>query len=72
MSSDLSLRIFKEIEMEEPIRYKLNDPIEKWMQKLLCLDATKASQIMHGLPHPDLTDLYFVNRDTLFSYHNAS
>ena len=32
--------ILKEIELEEPIRYGVNDPIEKWLNDLLCLDAT--------------------------------
>lgn len=34
-------RQLKEIQLDEPIRYGNNDPIEKWLNDLLCLDATK-------------------------------
>lgn len=34
---------FKEFEMEEPIRYSQNDPIEKWVFDTLLLDAEPAS-----------------------------
>jgi len=34
-------RQLKEIQLDEPIRYGNNDPIEKWLSDLLCLDATK-------------------------------
>ena len=30
---------FREVKMEEPIRYSLNDPIEKWLYDLLLLDV---------------------------------
>jgi len=29
-------------------------------------------QLSEGFPHPNQCDLYFINRDTLFSYHNAT
>lgn len=58
--------------MEEPIRYNENDPIESWQQRLLCLDSTTPAPLRSALPHTSMTDLYFVNRDTLFSYHSAS
>src|SRR5690349_12217153 len=32
-------RTLREIKLEEPIRYARNDPIEKWLNKVLCLDA---------------------------------
>lgn len=31
---------FKEVKMEEPIRYGLNDPIERWLYDLLLLDVS--------------------------------
>ena len=34
-------RQLKEVQLDEPIRYGSNDPIEKWLNDLLCLDATK-------------------------------
>ena len=59
--------------MDEPIRYGTNDPIESWLNKLLCLDATKeVKPLTRGYPHPNQCDLYFVNRDTLFSYHQST
>ena len=65
--------MLKEIQLEEPIRYGMNDPIEKWLSDLLCLDATKeVESLKQGFPHPSECELYFVNRDTLFSYHSST
>jgi N-acetyltransferase 10 len=58
--------------MEEPIRYGSGDPIEAWLGDLLCLDCTEPDQLVHGTPHPESCDLYYINRDTLFSYHKGS
>eukprot|EP01028_Stygiella_incarcerata_P000310 TRINITY_DN10345_c2_g1_i1.p1 TRINITY_DN10345_c2_g1~~TRINITY_DN10345_c2_g1_i1.p1 ORF type:complete len:916 (-),score=243.44 TRINITY_DN10345_c2_g1_i1:253-3000(-) len=65
-------RVLREVELEDPIRYGSNDPVEKWLQELLCLDATTSADIGSRVPHPDECRLYYVNRDTLFSYHRAS
>ena len=66
-------RQLKEVQLDEPIRYGNNDPIEKWLNNLLCLDATKdVEPLSFGFPHPNECDLYFVNRDTLFSYHDST
>ncbi|CAG8607471.1 4930_t:CDS:10, partial [Acaulospora morrowiae] len=65
-------RVLREIKLEEPIRYGPNDPIEKWLNKLLCLDATIVSKNIQGCPHPQKCELYYVNRDTLFSFHTVS
>lgn len=66
-------RVFKEVDLGEPIRYASGDPIEKWMNELLCLDvANHTPKIQGRLPHPSECNLYYVNRDTLFSYHKAS
>ena len=65
-------RILKEVTLEEPIRYVEGDPIEKWLNDLLCLDCTNVKRIHSGCPHPSQCDLYYVNKDTLFSYHTAS
>ena len=59
-----------ELKLEEPIRYKENDPVESWLNKLLCLDSTQ--RIVSGCPTPKECSLYFVNKDILFSYHKAS
>ena len=37
-------RQLKEISLDEPIRYGVNDPVERWLNDLLCLDATKEVQ----------------------------
>lgn len=34
-------RLLKEVTLDEPIRYGNNDPIEKWLNDLLCLKATE-------------------------------
>jgi len=34
-------RSLLEVELDEPIRYGKNDPVEKWLNTLLCLDATQ-------------------------------
>lgn len=65
-------RTLKEIKLEEPIRYAPEDPVEKWLNKLLCLDASVVSKNIQGCPHPSECELFYVNRDTLFSYHPVS
>ncbi|XP_063684232.1 RNA cytidine acetyltransferase-like [Bolinopsis microptera] len=81
----LSLKLFEELriqstrvggtsltqlKLEEPIRYKEGDPVESWLNKLLCLDASP--RIISGCPTPKECSLYFVDKDILFSYHKAS
>ncbi|WVN86405.1 uncharacterized protein L203_101569 [Cryptococcus depauperatus CBS 7841] len=66
------VRSLREIKLEEPIRYSPGDNVEKWLNNLLCLDATIISKSIQGCPHPSKCELYYVNRDTLFSYHPAS
>lgn len=66
-------RTLREIKLDTPIRYSAGDKVEKWLNGLLCLDASvlpKSSQ--HGCPHPSQCELFYVSRDTLFSYHPAS
>lgn len=67
-------RTLREIKLEEPIRYSEGDGVEKWLNELLCLDvqASPSSKTLQGCPHPSKCELYYVNRDTLFSYHPAS
>eukprot|EP00943_MAST-04B_sp_MAST-4B-sp1_P001678 g1678.t1 len=66
-------RILREVTLEVPIRYAENDPIESWLNDLLCLDSTKSSyRIVSGIPHPSKCELFHVNRDSLFSYHKVS
>ncbi|TDL16212.1 DUF699-domain-containing protein [Rickenella mellea] len=66
-------RTLREIKLETPIRYQAGDKIEKWLNGLLCLDATIVPRgNQQGCPHPSKCELYYVSRDTLFSYHPAS
>lgn len=70
--SALSGRLFKKIELSESIRYASGDRIERWLNALLCLDVTNSIPSIRRLPQPSDCDLYYVNRDTLFSYHKDS
>ena len=66
-------RLLRELKLEVPIRYSAGDEIESWLHRLLCLDATdKTPALKHGCPHPSECDLYYVERDTLFSHHKAA
>lgn len=62
-------RKLREITLAEPIRYAQGDSVEKWLNKLLCLDATLPKAGSSGSPDPSLCELLMVNRDTLFSFH---
>jgi N-acetyltransferase 10 len=66
-------RTLREIKLETPIRYSVGDQVEKWLNTLLCLDATVTpARINQGTPHPSACELFYVSRDTLFSFHPAS
>lgn len=61
-----------QIKLEESIRYKPGDVIETWLTSLLCLDATAVPHLSSGCPIPDACELYYIDRDALFSYHRAA
>ncbi len=68
-------RTLREITLSEPIRYAPGDPVELWLNTLLCLDATlprRSNLTLQGCPHPSQCQLLYVNRDTLFSFHPVS
>jgi len=65
-------RMLVELSLNESIRYAVEDPVEIWLNKLLCLDVTIVPSINSGCPLPENCDLYYINRDALFSYHKAS
>ncbi|KAJ5807834.1 RNA cytidine acetyltransferase [Penicillium riverlandense] len=71
---NLGGRSLREITLAEPIRYAPGDSVEKWLNKVLCLDATlpKSRMNTQGCPHPSQCQLLQVNRDTLFSFHPVS
>ena len=67
-------RSLREITLTEPIRYSQGDAVEKWLNKVLCLNATLPNSKLNtrGCPHPSKCELLHVNRDTLFSFHPVS
>lgn len=66
-------RVFREVQMKVPIRYGEKDPVEAWLYDLLCLEAGGVRQTLTaGAPHPNDCQLYYVERDSLFSRHRAS
>jgi len=68
-------RTLREITLSEPIRYAAGDAVEKWLNRLLCLDATLPQRSLAsagGTPDPKECQLLAVNRDTLFSFHAIS
>ncbi|XP_012219686.1 RNA cytidine acetyltransferase [Linepithema humile] len=65
-------RQLHEMTLDESIRYKPGDSVERWLCDLLCLDVTTHAPVLSGCPPPDICQLYYINRDTLFSYHKAS
>ena len=65
-------RTLHEVNLKESIRYAMNDPVESWLNGLLCLDASTVQRVSSGCPLPGSCELYYVNRDTLFSYHKAA
>lgn len=72
-STHTNARTLKELTLDTPIRYATGDPIEKWLNGLLCLDmATHSQRLVNVLPAPRDCELYMVNRDALFSYHKLS
>lgn len=74
-ASQASGRVLRELVLEEPIRYAAGDPVEKWLNALLCLDAASPKALpplTGGFPHPSECQLFYVSRDTLFSFHRQS
>ncbi|XP_065343635.1 RNA cytidine acetyltransferase [Cloeon dipterum] len=71
-SSATTNRALHEVVLNESIRYKPGDVVEKWLTDLLCLDVTSVTPVLSGCPPPDSCELYYINRDTLFCYHKAS
>ncbi|KAG9232422.1 N-acetyltransferas-like protein [Amylocarpus encephaloides] len=68
-------RTLREITLAEPIRYAKDDPVERWLNTVLCLDATlprSRLNTLQGCPDPSQCQLLQVNRDTLFSFHDVS
>lgn len=72
-SSHSAARSLTELTLETPIRYCTGDPVEKWLNNLLCLDvAANSTRMVNVMPSPRDCELFMVNRDALFSYHSLS
>jgi N-acetyltransferase 10 len=56
--------LYLQVVLNESIRYKPGDDVEKWLTDLLCLDATTIAPVLSGCPPPDSCDLYYINRLT--------
>ena len=65
-------RVVYEVTLTNSIRYANNDAIEQWLYDLLCLDVTDLAPLTGGTPDPASCDLYYINRDTLFSYDRSA
>eukprot|EP01126_Amoeba_proteus_P061077 TRINITY_DN8157_c0_g1_i7.p1 TRINITY_DN8157_c0_g1~~TRINITY_DN8157_c0_g1_i7.p1 ORF type:complete len:505 (-),score=97.81 TRINITY_DN8157_c0_g1_i7:381-1895(-) len=63
-------RTFREISLKDPIRYSLGDSVESWLNQLLCMDTHV--EPIPSAPKPEMCDLFYLDRDTLFSYHKVS
>jgi tRNA(Met) C34 N-acetyltransferase TmcA len=47
--------------------------VEAWLYELLCLNAAEhVPKPPPQLPHPSECELYYVERDTLFSFHKVT
>ncbi|KAG8391484.1 hypothetical protein BUALT_Bualt01G0192500 [Buddleja alternifolia] len=68
----VSGRVFKKIELSESIRYASGEPMESWLNALLCLDVTNTVPSISSLIPPSECGLYYVNLDTLFSSYRDS
>lgn len=60
-----------EIELQCPIRYSDKDPVEQWLKTLLCLNVREPLATTEIHP-PEHCKLYYVNRDTLFSFQKET
>jgi N-acetyltransferase 10 len=70
-------KVLHELKLNESIRYANGDLIEKWLNDLLCLNCcqqviTPELRLKRACPIPESCDLYYIDRDALFSYHKIS
>jgi N-acetyltransferase 10 len=64
--------IFREIFLDEPIRYSVGDPVEKWLNQLLCLDLKNFTKISRSCPNPKQCHLFLIDRNALFTFHSIA
>lgn len=51
-------RSLHEVSLHESIRYAPGDPVERWLNDLLCLDCLNIPRLISGCPLPQTCDLY--------------
>lgn len=71
----------RSLTLSSPIRYASEDPVEKWLRGLLCLNSCQPHSIARFLSLADTVkdvpdavslEVFCVNKDTLFSYNPTS
>ena len=68
-------RALREVVLETPIRYAPGDPVEAWLDAVLCMnaaDVTFSGAAGVACPVPSTCELYSVDRDALFSFNPVS
>lgn len=65
-------RTLREVTLTDSIRYANGDPIEKWLFSLLCLNISRSPLVSLSYPAPNRCQLYYVDRDALFSFSPES
>ncbi|XP_015791858.1 RNA cytidine acetyltransferase [Tetranychus urticae] len=68
----LSSNPLEEFTLSDPVLFSKKDSVEKWLNKSLCLDwvnSEKDDKDNFGCPAPEECQLFYINRETLFSYH---
>lgn len=71
-SDIISAHTLHELCLERSIRYGSKDPVEEWLDKLLCLNATKDVTEAASCPAPANCQLYYVDKSVLLSGNKAS
>lgn len=56
--SPIAARSLHEVSLHESIRYAPGDPVERWLNDLLCLDCLNIPRLVSGCPLPQTCDLY--------------
>lgn len=71
-AKDATFKILHEVTLSESIRYRTGDPIEAWLNSLLCLDVElEEKNVASGCPDPNDCEMHYIDRDTLFSFHDV-
>ncbi|KAF5132573.1 hypothetical protein DV495_001157 [Geotrichum candidum] len=60
----------RELSLSQPIRYASGDPVEAWLNQLLCLDASVSTEENGEKPSfkPEDCTVHLLNKDSLFSF----